>query len=123
YAILTQSAISNARGPKPWIKSPRSSIAVLEPARADCLPFLPARESFVCVLEHLRVPRQKSATRVDPDAAFDLHDGHRIIREAAEESGESAGGQMAATLAIPMELRLPAILDVDHRQRIVQRAE
>src|SRR4051812_9536013 len=75
------------------------------------------------MLEHLRVPRQESTTRVDANAAFDLHHGHRIIRETAEKSGEGAGGQMAAALTIAMELRFPAVLDVYHRQRIVQRAE
>src|SRR4051812_15301331 len=75
------------------------------------------------MLEHLRIPRQKSTTRVDANAAFDLHYGHRIIRETAEKSGEGTGGQMAATLTIAVELGFPAVLDVDHGQRIVQRAE
>ena len=58
-----------------------------------------------------------------------LHDALAVIDiEGCWEAqlhgdGERAGGEMASALAAAVELRFPAALDVDHRQRIMQRSE
>jgi hypothetical protein len=80
----------------------------------------PARNPIVRVLEHVGVARKEPAARGSPNTALDLHDGDRIIRETPEESCQRAGGEMTSTLALAVQLRFPASLDVDHRERIVQ---
>ena len=92
----------------------------LELSRAYSLPLFPSGYSLVGVLEHVGVTRKEPAARRSSDAALDLHHSNRIIRQAAEETGESPGGEMASTLALAVQLRFPASLDVDHRECIVQ---
>src|SRR3954471_11832605 len=98
--------------------------AVLSPLKFACpdrIPRLSARDLLVRVLEHVGVAGEKSAAGTRPGAAFDFHHRDRIIREAAEESGQGAGGEMAAALAVAVKLGFPAILDVDHGESVVKR--
>ena len=67
-----------------------------------------------------RIARKETAARGFSCAALDLHHSDRIIRQAAEETGESPGCEMAAALALAVKLRFPASLDVDHGERVVQ---
>src|SRR2546423_9707596 len=91
----------------------------LELPSSDGVPAFSARDAIVCVLEHLRVAREKPAPRGRANAALDLHYTYRIVRQAAKESGESSGSKVTAALTFAVELRFPAVLDVDYRQGVV----
>src|SRR5689334_11853097 len=92
-------------------------------ASADCLPGLSSRDALVRMLQHLRVARQKPATGRRANRTLDLHHANRVVCETAKKSGERAGREMAASLALPVKLRFPTILDVNHCQRVMERTE
>src|SRR2546423_15718385 len=92
---------------------------VLELPSSDGVPTFSARDAIVCVLEHLRVAREKPAPRRRANAALDLHYTYRIVRQAAKESGERSGSKVTAALTFAVELCFPAGLDVDYRQGVV----
>src|SRR6185503_5498829 len=96
---------------------------MLELACPNSLPLLPTRQPLVCVLEHVGIARQESTARARAGAALDLHNRHRVVSEAAQKSGQRTRGEMTASLSLPVQLRLPATLDVDHRQRVMERSE
>src|ERR1700716_1273252 len=92
----------------------------LELACSDRLPHLATGKLLVGMLQHVAIARQKSATCVAARAALYLHHCQGIVGEAAEECRQGTGGEGTAGFALPVKLRLPAILDVDHRERVVE---
>src|SRR2546423_15681695 len=75
------------------------------------------------MLEHVGVAGEKTAAGVAASTALDLHHRDGIIGETAQESRQRAGGEVAPRLALTVKLRLPAILDIDHSERVVERPE
>src|SRR2546423_3716338 len=114
--VSTQPATRSQLGVISW---PAARSCVLELSGSDGVPAFSARDAIVCVLEHLRVAREKPAPRWRANAALDLHYTYRIVRQAAKESGESSGSKVTAALTFAVELRFTAVLDVDYRQGVV----